>query len=246
MNRSMWMVCVFLVVGGASASSAVAADALMDLKQNGAFGFPQAKGKVLNDTKDLRVTYVNSAQHLYVQAIIWEDGDDSLGKLEDGRQIGDSVTLVLDVDSDQKETPMVDRNYILNPWPESPGLRYDVVVNVGATTTLKNDSKGLGAIRYVSVGGNKKVRVDSIVIPLAEIGKKPGETMRFAYWARSPKPELWLNSVGFEPKKARHWSYELPRSKFHEVNLAKQGEALDLRKIPDGRRDPVNPVNLKK
>ena len=67
----------------------------------------------------------------------------------------------------------------------------------GSSTSIKDDSLGRGTIRYVETAAGS-VRVDSFVIPLAEIDRKPGHDICFAYYASSPKPELTLNSIGFE------------------------------------------------
>jgi thiol-disulfide isomerase/thioredoxin len=208
-----------------------------DLKRDGAVGFPQAQAKVLWDTADLRVLFWNDNKHLYVQAILWKDGDDALGETADGRPIGDSSTVVLDVDADGKPTPNVDRHYSLNPWPSMPGLHYQVVVGPNATTGLRGDSKGRGSIRYLPGAGGGKVRVDSVVIPLAEINRRPGDKLRLAYWGTSPKPELTVNSVGYE-QKGSYYSHQLPLDKFHEVTLADRAGTLDFKEVPDGREDP--------
>lgn len=204
-----------------------------DLKRDGAFGFPQGEAKVLCDTEDLRLSAWNDAEHLYVQAIVWKDGDDTLGETGDGRKIGDTSALCLDVDADQKRTPKVDRDYALNPWPHMPGLHYQVVLSANGWTGLLSDSKGRGAIRYVSSEG-RKVRVDSFVVPLAEIGKKPGENLRLAFWGESAKPKLLVNSVGYE-NQGQYYSYALPHEKYHELTLADRAAALDLKAVPEGR-----------
>lgn len=209
-----------------------------NLKRDGAFGFPQTEARVLHDSGQLRVSIWNDAEHIYVQAVVWADENDSLGETEDGRTIGDWSNLSLDVDADGKETPKVDRKYSLSPWPSLPGLRYQVVVGQGATTGIQDDSKGRGAIRYVATEGDTNVRVDSFLIPLMEIRKMPGATVRLAYWASSPAPDLTLNSIGFE-KEGTYYSYHLPIDKYHEVKLAKGNGALDPNKVPDGRSDSV-------
>jgi thiol-disulfide isomerase/thioredoxin len=208
-----------------------------DVKRDGAFGFPQAKASVLSDTNDLRLSVWTDAKHLYAQAVVWTDGDDALGESEDGRVIGDWSVLCLDADGDGRVTPNVDRDYSLNPWPTHPGLRYSVKLGNNSSTHLKADSKGRGAIRYLETGG-KKVRVDSFLIPLEEIGRKPGEKVHLAYWASSPKPELTLNSVGFESNK-RYYPHHLPMDKYHEVVLVERPAAVDVEKVPEGRDDKV-------
>jgi thiol-disulfide isomerase/thioredoxin len=224
---------VLLVVVEASG-----ADQPPDLKRDGAFGFPQRAAKVLCDQKDLRLSVWNDAKHLFVQAILWTDGDDSLGETSDGRAIGDTSCLRLDVDADQKATPNVDRDYCLNPWPSLPGLRYSVVLGERSSSYLKSDSRGRGAIRYLEAGNNKRVRVDSYAIPLAEIGKKPGAKIRLAYWGQSPRPAMSVNSIGYQGK-GQYYSNVLPRSMFHEITLADRPASLDVAKIPEGREDKV-------
>ncbi|HUG67042.1 MAG TPA: hypothetical protein VMM76_04795, partial [Pirellulaceae bacterium] len=90
------------------------ADPPQDLKKQAAFGFPQDKATVLCDNKDLRVSVWNDDAQLYVQAIVWGDGDDSIGETQDGRKIGDNSNLNIDANADGKPTPNVDRRYMLN------------------------------------------------------------------------------------------------------------------------------------
>jgi thiol-disulfide isomerase/thioredoxin len=237
----MKVITVAAVVIGALVpigSSALGADRPPDLKRDGAFAFPQAKAKVLCDKKELRLSVWNDAKYLYVQAILWTDGDDSLGETPDGRPIGDTSCLRLDVDADQKATPNVDRDYLLNPWPSFPGLRYSVVLGELASSYIKSDSKGRGAIRYLAAGKGKRVRVDSFAIPLAEIGKKPGDKIRLAYWGQSPKPALTVNSIGYMGR-GTYYAHVLPRNMYHEITLADRAASLDLAKVPDGQGDKV-------
>jgi hypothetical protein len=209
-----------------------------DLKRGGAFGFPQAQAQVLCDQKDLRVSFWNNSEHLYVQAILWEDDDSTPGQTADGRTIGDFSVLCLDVDADQQASPWVDRNYMLNPWPSLPGLRYAVVIGNKVTTKMEADSQGRGAIRYLAGGEGKPVRVDSYLIPLSEIRKRPGEKVRLAYWASSPRPVLTLNSVGFQ-REGSYYSHSLPLDSYHSITLSRRQASLDLKQVPEGREDIV-------
>jgi thiol-disulfide isomerase/thioredoxin len=208
-----------------------------DLKKQGAFAFPQEKATVVHDSKDLRVSVFNDAAHLYLQAVLWTDDDGSIGETDDGRAIGDWSNLRLDVDADGKPTANKDRNYMLNPWPKSPGLRYSVVLGGNSSTGIKGDTKGRGAIQYVDFDG-KKVRVDSFLIPLAEIDRKPGDKIRFAFWASSEKPKLTLNSVGFE-RTGRYYPHSLPMNKFHELTLADRPASIDVKEVPNVQSDSV-------
>src|SRR5262245_6920754 len=190
-----------------------------DLKSDGAFGFPQKEAKVLCDTPELRVSAFSDAEYLYVQAVLWTDGDNTDGETDDGRAIGDWSSLMIDADADGKATGQVDRNYALNPWATSPGLHYSVVFDDRGTSGLTAASKGHGAGWYVTEGDGMRVRVDSYLIPLSELKRKPGEAVRFAYWGSSPHPDLTVNSVGFESKK-KYYSHSLPRKDWHEFVLA--------------------------
>ena len=80
--------------------------------------------------------------------------------------------------------------------------------------------------------------MDSFVIPLAEIGRKTGDKVRFAYYGASPKPDLMLNSIGYK-REGDYDAHALPWAKFHEVTLADRPVTLDLKKIPEGRDKQV-------
>jgi thiol-disulfide isomerase/thioredoxin len=204
-----------------------------DLKSDGAFGFPQKEATVLCDTPQLRVSAFADADYIYVQAIVWADPDGTLGETGDGREIGDYSTFLVDADADGQITPNVDRNYLLNPWPQLAGLHYSVELGDHASTGIQGDSKGRGAISFVEHDG-AKVRVDSFLVPLQEIGRKPGESIRIAYHTSSPKPELTLNSVGFS-KEGKYYSHHLPREKFHDLPLAERDSVIDVQQVPEGR-----------
>jgi thiol-disulfide isomerase/thioredoxin len=202
--------------------------------QTGAFGFPQQDGKVLCETPDLKLGAWNDAEHLYVQAVLTGDGDETLGLTADGRKIGDNSNLIVDVDGDGATTANVDRSYTLNPWPSLPGLRYSTLLGGGRSTGLQGDSKGRGAISYVAVEGGKKVRVDSYLIPLAEIARKPGDKVRVAFYGHSTVPELTVNSVGYAATK-RYYSHSLPWKDFHDFALVDRPASLDIQRVPEGR-----------
>ena len=214
---------------------APASETLKRLTENGAFGFPQAKATVVCDTEDLRVSAWNDAANLFVQAFLWRDDDDSVTELPDGRTIGDRSYLWIDVNADGKLTKNIDRCYCLNPWPEKSGLWYFIPLSgkVTLTTVLLGDSNGRGSIRYIETTDGK-VRVDSFVIPLTEIGLKAGRKIRFAYFCSSPEPEIEINSVGFRTPPVYHGK-DLPWKKFHRFSLTDDGETLDAKNIPDGR-----------
>jgi thiol-disulfide isomerase/thioredoxin len=204
-----------------------------DLKTDGAFGFPQKQATVFCDTPELRLSAFSDAAYLYVQAVLWKDGESAKGETDDGREIGDNSTLVLDTDADTQITPNVDRDYALDPWPALAGLHYSVQLGGHSSTGLQKDSKGRGAISYVDVAGGK-ARVDSYLIPLQEINRKPGQSIRLGYYGKSTKPDLVVNSVGFS-KDGKYYPHHLPRDKFHDLPLAERPAVIDVQQVPEGR-----------
>ncbi len=219
----------------------------IDIRKNGAFGFPQPAARVLTDTEPLRLSVFTDERHLYVQAVLWKDDSDELGTTRDGRPIGDYSNLLLDVDAAGSITANIDRSYSLNAWPRLPGLRYSIQLGDGAATGLQSDSAGRGAIRYVPDISSRLVRIDSFLIPLEEIGKEPGERIRFAFYASSTVPEFIVNSVGYESEQ-HYWAHQLPHDKYHEVTLAAGSTMLVPETVPDGQQDDVpdaaNPAPL--
>lgn len=220
-------------------NSGLAADEV-DVKTKGAFGFPQAEAKVLCDTDDLRVSVWSNASYLYVQAILWNDESDEVVKGPDGRSHGDSSTIVLDTDADKKRTPKIDRSYDLNPWPTSLGLHYQIVISDRGSTGLIPDSAGRGGIQFVKTPDGKTVRVDSYLIPLAEIDLKAGDPIRLAYHGISSNPEFRVNSVNYQSDKP-YYSFSLPYSSFHEVTLS-HGTTIDEKLVPESRKAAPKPM----
>jgi len=223
-------VCVDACAASESPSS------LALLREHGAFQFPQREAKVLCDSPDVRFSVWNNQEYLFTQAVLWADDDSSLGKTEDNREVGDWSKVMLDLDADGQETANVDRNYSLNPWPRLNGLQYQICLGSTTTTTIKSDSKGRGAIRYLDFSDGKRVRVDSYLIPMAEISRRVGDKIRICYWGYSPKPALTVNSVGYEYAGKTYYSHYIPLSKYHDYVLAKGGE-IDAARIPEGRKD---------
>src|SRR5687767_913648 len=131
-------------LGQLSLYAAAETNSVPDLRTNGAFGFPQREAKVLCDTPALRFSVYNNSDHFYAQAVLWDDGDCSIGKTEDNREIGDWSVVMLDLDGDGQATREVDRSYSLNPWPTMQGLHYQVLYDRGSSSGLNKDSKGQG------------------------------------------------------------------------------------------------------
>jgi thiol-disulfide isomerase/thioredoxin len=233
------MLLSLLVVATVCASTCAANESPVpraELRQNGAFQFPQQEAKILCDNPDLRFSVWNNQEYLFAQAVLWKDDDASLGKTEDNREIGDWSEVMLDLDADGKPTAHLDRDYMLNPWPNQPGLCYQICLGKGSTSGINTDSKGRGAIRYVEISGGGKVRVDNYLIPLAEISKQVGDKLRLCYWGYSPNPALTVNSAGYEHAEKRYYSYNVPFSQYHDYVLAK-GAEIDVTKVPEGRND---------
>lgn len=200
---------------------------------DGLFGFPRGAASILADQDDLQLSIFSDADHLYVQAVFWTDGDDATGEAGDGRPIGDRSELRLDVDANLRPTAMLDRVYFLNPEPARPGLHYRVA---GGDPMIgpAPDSAGRGSIRYVEMPDGRRVRVDSYLIPLTEIGREPGESIRLAFWAASPSPDLVLNSVGYAAA-GTYDSAALPMRLYHEFVLQDYPRTVAPALVPDDR-----------
>lgn len=207
-----------------------------DLRATGAFGFPQKESKVVFDQPALRFSVWNNDEFLFAQAVLWTDGDGSLGKTEDNREIGDWSQLMLDLDADGKATASLDRDYILNPWPSMQGLHYQILTGAGSSTALKKDSKGRGAVRFVQTAPGQQVRVDTFLVPMAEISRKVGDKIQICYWGSSAKPRLTVNAAGYDRKGQEYYGHHIPRITYRAYELAKGGE-LDPVQVPEGRND---------
>lgn len=210
-----------------------------ELKQNGIFEFPQKGANIICDNKDLRVSVWNNENYLYVQAVLWNDGDPSLIKSPRGGKIGDNSTLVLDIDADSKLTKYTDRKYSLNPWTELPGLYYQLCLGENSFTGLENDSKGRGSIRYIKISDEEKVRIDSFLIPLQEVKVSHGSTIKICYYGKSQKPGFSVNSVNGETD-INYDIWRIPMEKYHVIQLAKDSSTqIQVNKIPEGRLDAI-------
>ena len=232
----LWVFVAATLVSTAADTPNTAPSSLPALRESGAFGFPQREARVLCDRGGLRFSAWNNGEYLFAQAVLWDDDDASLGKTEDNREIGDWSVVLLDVDADGKPTPNVDRDYLLNPWPGQEGLRYQISLGDRSSTSIKSDSKGRGAIRYVEVSEGRKVRVDTYLIPLREIGRRVGDKIRLCYWGFSPQPPLTLNSTDFKVVGKPYYPWSIPFARYQEYFLA-QGHAIDATRVPDGQKD---------
>jgi thiol-disulfide isomerase/thioredoxin len=232
MKKSFFILCTLTLVNLCGAEELL--KTVAELRENGVFGFPQKEVKVFCDQPTLRFSVWNNDKYLFAQAILWTDDDASLGKDRYNRLTYDWSFLMLNVNPDGKVTPNVDREYVLNPG--TPGLYYVIELGIRTQTGVYNDSKGRGAIRYIKIADGKLIRVDTYLIPLAEISRHVGEKVRIAYWGFSPKPPLTVNSTGYTRAGKDYTRWDIPLSQYHEYVLAKGGE-IDTTQVPEGRND---------
>jgi hypothetical protein len=182
-----------------------------DLNENGAGGFPQSQAEVLFDTEDLKVSILNDASYLAIQAIVWKD--DSPEQLPDsaGRLLTDHSSLIAFWGDRSSLQPRAGRTFSINPWPNKLGLHHQIylgkrarsavmpdgtkrTVEVDAYSGLQRNWRGLGKIEYLYVGGGRRVRVDTMLVSLSEINKAPDGILQVCYRVNSPSPQLRLRS----------------------------------------------------
>ena len=220
--------------------------ALVDLATNGVCGFPQGQASVLCDNDSLRLSVWNNREYLFVQAILWKVSEHTLGKTEDNRDIGNYSDLGIAVAATEGKWSFgIDRRYSLNPWPDLPGLYYQVLLSENATTGLEKDSKGRGGIRYLETRERQPVRVDSYLIPLSEIARSLGDRVGLCYWSFSPNPVQTVNSVGYEPADEAYPSHSIPLTCYHDYQLI-SGHAINPNDIPDDRLEAPKPKPMQK
>lgn len=209
------------------------------LRANGWHGFPAADAVTLCDEDELLFRVWNDDEVLVAQSIFWGDSTDALGETGDGRPIGDSSSLLLDLNNDGERTPDEDLDYTLNPWPHLPGLRYDVVVGRGMTTGLQGDAEGRGAIRYVELVGGGAVRVDTYVVSLDQHVLSPGDTVGIGFMATNRSPEVRVNSIGFTTDAERYYPHSLSYADLDPYTLRGgsegSGGSMDVALVPDDR-----------
>jgi hypothetical protein len=243
-------------------ASSAPAMTLDELTLNGVFGFPQTEARVLCNRPALRVSVWNNEQYLVAQAVLWTIHDSSPDMSADRWKARHTSELWLDLDADGKMTAQVDREYQLGPQPYQSGMYYQICMGRGGRSGLKRDSQGWGAIRHIAIQAGKRslpgarpiysdymirfgelrnlVRVDTYVIPLAELNKKVGDKIRICYWGRSKKPLLTVSSLGDE----YNWVYTQNEGYFNmlssgEFRLAR-GHVIDVTEIPDGRHESTS------
>jgi hypothetical protein len=204
-----------------------------ELRKNGAFGFPQTSAKVLADQSEARFSAWSNEEWLYVQIVVWADDDDTSVKGTDGTESCDQSLLHLDMDADEMTSP--DHKYNLNTTPEKRGLHRQVKLGEREYTPLTSDSKGRGSIQFVPTTGGKKKRVDSYLLPLAELGKKAGDKIQLILSGKSVKPDAAFNSAGLRTNGKAMFYIGMPGKFYHDFTLGQQSGTIDPSLVPDGR-----------
>lgn len=166
---------------------------MLPLRLAGALGFPQSSARVLVDKPSIRLSAASDPQWLYVQGIFWADTSPDPDSIKEENPRDTSI-LMIDADASGSDTPYVDRQYLLNPYPFLPGLHYSESRESQKTTPIQNDSQGFGAIRWVKDVDGRMVRIDSYVIPLAELKRRPGDHVRFGVYFNSDKPGVIISA----------------------------------------------------
>ena len=195
---------------------------ILDLQTNGAFGFPQKEAKVIFEDKQLRVSVTNSPKYLFIQVIVWNDGDSSSGQARDGTEVGDFSALMVHLGSGNLPSSMVDRVYFLNPRPGYPGLHVSTIVstNPRKITFPEKVSKGGGGIRYIETTQKARVRVDTYVIQLKDLKKGEMDSVNLCYVGYSFKPEFRFNSAGYTGI-SQYLQDDIPIGQYQEVAFDK-------------------------
>jgi thiol-disulfide isomerase/thioredoxin len=116
-------------------------------------------------------------------------------------------------------------------------LYYQICLGRGAWTTIKSDTSGHGAIRYVQTPEGRNIRVDVFLVPLTEISKHASDTIRLCYYGDSPSPPLKVNSSGYTRNGKPYYSHQIPNASYQPYVLT-IGKELPSDSVPDGRQDP--------
>jgi len=205
-----------------------------DIREKGALGFPQESATVICDTDELRLSAAADDSYLYLQAVLWSDHENKSGKGVGNSTASDHCTFGLLLAQDGKPAAG-DPQYNLNssegrlPISFSKSLGGDVISAASAKTGAR------GKIAFITVDG-KKVRVDSIAIPLKELNIRPGATVRVAYFGRSYSPDIRYTSVKVsDAERNEHFDFaHIPRDRFAELKL-KKGPELDVSHLEEAK-----------
>jgi hypothetical protein len=204
-----------------------------DLAAKGAFGFPQHDAKVLSNQPTARFSVWSNQEWLYVQIICWADTDPQDWTSPDGKERCDESHVYLDLDNNQ-ERGREDAHYVLNPEPAIRGLHRERTDGTSGGKFVR-ESAGRGSIRFVDGETSSKIRVDSFLIPLREIGKKPGDRIRLAVVGMSWKPRIGFNSAQLGlPNSPQSFYRELAERYYQDFVLGMNRGGLDPSIVPHG------------
>jgi hypothetical protein len=184
-----------------------------EVRKSGAFGFPQESAKILADQPEARYSAWSNGEFLFVQVVVW--GDENEEQPVDAR-FSDQTLLLLDLDADRKLTPKVDRTYTV----DSSGI---------------DSPTGRGSVDFVPIEGGKKLRVDSFLIPLAELGKKAGDTIRLIISGTSIQPQFSFNSAKLSTNGKALFYMTMPYKHYTDFTLGQQTGTVDSALVPNGR-----------
>ena len=205
-----------------------------DIIKEGYFGFPQRQASVLYNHPKLRLSVWNNDTLVYAQAVVWADNSKEIGRIRLPMRCGDTSAFCIDVDSNASITPNLDRCYCLDPWFDMNGLYYSIILGGRwgfphgyFGTILKDDSLAKGSICYVELQGEQTVRIDNYVIPLSELGRQTGDTIRLCYWVNSVVPKFKMASVEYKRDRAPYSYSDVPFNRYHTFRL-KKGEKLTV------------------
>ncbi len=202
-----------------------------DLAARGAFGFPQHDAKVLSDQPTARFSAWSNKEWLYVQIICWADPDPQNWTSPDGKERCDESHVYIDLDNDQEREPE-DAHYALNPEPAMRGLHREKTAS-DAVVKFVPGSAGRGSIKFVDGETSSKIRVDSFLIPLREIGKKPGDRIRLAVVGMSWKPRIGFNSAQLGlPNSPQSFCIELSGRYYQDFVLGMNRGDLEPAMVP--------------
>ncbi len=227
-------------VSGPPEGSVVTPTGVIDIRRDGAFGFPQAKARVLFENADFRVSAWSDDKYLLVQAVVWAgDGETRVQELVDAKGVKRTFTgmdlsgLVFDVTNTQEAGVPTRRCYYIQP--NSFSCERWSTMNDRPTYMGMPAYAGRGAIRYVASEAGKFTRIDSFLIPILDVNKTPGNSVSLAYIGYSAKSNQRRNSIGVS-ENLSHISF--PLEKCHVVALSKEKSTFDPKQIPIGQVTP--------
>jgi hypothetical protein len=207
---------------GQNGRSAPAGPSERDAFMATVFESQQKKWIFLSNHRELSVGVRNDTITLFVRAIVWNDGDATLGVDRlNGQSIGDYSVLLIHIGEGTVRTAGRDMNVNLNPWPSVPGIRLQRQTSPNTTTTLQEVRGASGSINYVSGPGGKLIRTDEYAVPLSELDLERGAAISVAFHAFSPVPMFATSSVaGLE--RGNYYATQIPVGQYLPIKLQRE------------------------